>query len=139
MNFIHFFGYSFNDMIFLLIFIGNEEKILLINNQEILKKLGSKIKKARIAKGFTQEYVAEHINISTDLLRNIENNRNVGSVSTLLNLCNLLEITMDDLFTDFLVAPKPSIDTCLYNYFKHFSKEDKEILTKIIIHIDKNY
>lgn len=112
---------------------------MLITSQEILKQLGPKVKKARIAKGYTQEYVAEHINISADLLRNIENSRNIGSVATLLNLCNLLNITLNDLFIDFLPETNNAIDTKLYNYFKDFSNEDKEILKKIIIHIDKNY
>ena len=112
---------------------------MLVNSIDILKNLGPKVKKARIAKGYTQEYVAEHINISADLLRNIENSRNIGSVPTLINLCNLLEITMDDLFIDFISKPKNSIDNTLYQHFKNISKEDKELLKNIIIHIDKNY
>ena len=105
---------------------------MLITSEEILKNLGPKVKKARIAKKYTQEYVAEHINISIDLLRNIENSRNIGSITTLLNLCNLLDITMDDLFVDFLRLSNHSIDDTLYQYFKNISKEDKELLKKII-------
>ena len=111
---------------------------LLVNSTEILNKLGPKIKKARIAKGYTQEYVAEHINISADLLRNIENSRNIGSVPTLINLCNLLDITLNDLFVDFLDNSNSNIDANLYNYLNQISVEDKELLKKIIIHIDKN-
>lgn len=51
-----------------------------------------KIKRGRIAKGLTQEALAEQIDISIDLLRNIENSRNIGSRSTILNLCNALDI-----------------------------------------------
>lgn len=112
---------------------------MLVTNQDILKQLGPKVKKARIAKGYTQEYVAEHINISADLLRNIENCRNIGSVATLINLCNLLNISLNDLFIDFLPEINNTIDSKLYNYLKDFSKEDKELLKKIIIHIDKSY
>lgn len=53
-----------------------------------------RLKKARNEKKYTQEYVAEHVNISPDLLRNIENGRNIGSIPTLLNLCNFLEISV---------------------------------------------
>ena len=113
---------------------------MLITSQEILKQLGPKVKKARITKGYTQEYVAECINISTDLLRNIENCRNIGSISTLLNLCNLLNITLNDLFIDFLPKTNTnSIDANLYDYLKQISLEDKELLKKIIIYMDKNY
>ena len=116
---------------------------MLVTSTEVLKGLGLglglKVKRLRIAKGYTQEYVAEHINISADLLRNIENSRNIGSVPTLLNLCNLLEITMNDLFIDFISEPKNSIDNTLYQYLKNMSKENKQLLKNIIIHIDKNY
>ena len=46
---------------------------MLVNNEDILKVLGKNIKKVRKEKGYTQDYVAEQINISTDLLRSIEN------------------------------------------------------------------
>lgn len=112
---------------------------MLVTNTEILNKLGPKVKKARIVKGYTQEYVAEHINVSADLLRNIENSRNIGSISTLINLCNLLDITLNDLFIDFLHNSNSNIDANLYNYLNQISAEDKGLLKKIIIHIDKNY
>lgn len=112
---------------------------LLITSPDLLKVVGKKIKKARIKKGYTQEYVAEHINISTDLLRNIENSRNVGSLSTLLNLCNILDITPNYLFYELMEKKENSIDTTLYQYFQTFSKSDKETFKNIIVHIDKNY
>ena len=61
---------------------------MLIKNDDVLKVLGKKIKQSRLSKKYTQEYVAESIDISIDLLRNLENGRNIGSVPTLLNLCN---------------------------------------------------
>ena len=65
---------------------------MLITNTDIKKVLGSNLKKARKRLKYTQEYVAEGIDISIDLLRNIENGRSVGSVTTLLNLCNFLKL-----------------------------------------------
>lgn len=112
---------------------------MLISSPDLLKVIGKKIKNARIKKGYTQEYVAEHINISTDLLRNIENNRNVGSLSTLLNLCNILDITPNYLFYELLDKKENTVDITLYQYFQKFSKTDKETLKNIIVHIDKNY
>ena len=46
---------------------------LLIKNDDVLKILGKKIKQTRLSQKYTQEYVAESIDISIDLLRNIEN------------------------------------------------------------------
>ena len=42
---------------------------LLIKNDDILKIIGPKLKQARLSKKLTQEYVAENVNISIDLLR----------------------------------------------------------------------
>ena len=50
---------------------------MLIKNDDVLKVLGKKIKHSRLSKKYTQEYVAENIDISIDLLRNIENGRNI--------------------------------------------------------------
>ena len=111
---------------------------MLIKNNDILKYLGPSLKKARNAKGYTQEFVAENINVSTDLLRNIENGRNIGSLPTLLNLCNFLDITPNYLFLD-LLNKKSSLDDVLKDYISNISPQSKEALKQIIIHIDKNY
>ena len=114
---------------------------MLITNTDVLNILGKKIKKARKNLKYTQEYVAENIDISIDLLRNIENGRNIGSVPTLLNLCNFLKISPNTLFSELLNInefPNDTLDTILLKQFQKLSKKDKETLKNIIIHIDKN-
>ena len=115
---------------------------MLITNTDVLNILGKKIKKDRKNLKYTQEYVAENIDISIDLLRNIENGRNIGSVPTLLNLCNFLKISPNTLFSELLDINEFSndtLDTILLKQFQKLSKKDKETLKNIIIHIDKNY
>ena len=112
---------------------------MLIGSEDVLNVLGKNLKIARKDKKLTQEFVAEKVNISADLLRNIENGRNIGSIPTLLNLCNFLEITPDDLFSPLLTTEKETLDTTLIRHLSSISKEDKETLKQIIIHIDKNY
>ena len=112
---------------------------LLVKNDDVLKVLGKKVKQARLSKKYTQEYVAESIEVSIDLLRNIENGRNVGSVPTLLNLCNFLSISPNFLFSELLTFREDTLDTFLLDKFKNFSDDDKELLKQIIIHVDKNY
>ena len=112
---------------------------MLIKNDDVLKVLGKKIKQARLSKKFTQEYVAEIVDISIDLLRNIENGRNIGSVPTLLNLCNFLSVSPNFLFSELLTYKEDTLDTFLSSSIKSISKDDKELLKQIIIHIDRNY
>lgn len=113
--------------------------ILLIKSEDILNTIGKKIKKARIAKGYTQEALAEQIDISTDLLRNIENARNIGSLPTLLNICNALEITPDFLFADLISTHNNDYDKNLFNLIDKISVSDKDILKQIINYLDKKY
>ena len=112
---------------------------MLIKSEDILKSIGKKIKKARLAKGYTQEYLSEQIDISTDLLRNIENSRNIGSLPTLLNLCNALDITPNFLFADMLTNTQNNYDNKLFSLLDQISSDNKEILKQIIIYLDKNY
>lgn len=112
---------------------------MLITSDDVLKTMGNKIKQSRLANQYTQDYVSEHIDISTVLLRNIENGRNIGSIPTLLNLCNFLKITPNYLFSDLLTFQEKTLDTDLKTYFNQLSEESKNILKEIIIHIDKNY
>ena len=86
---------------------------LLLDGKDVAKILGPNIKKARLKRGYTQEFLAEKINISIDLLRNIENSRNVGSIQTLLNLCNFLEITPNAMFENLYTTMDDTLDTTL--------------------------
>ena len=112
---------------------------MLITSDDVLNTIGIKLKQARLEKKYTQDYVAENTGISTDLLRNIENSRNIGSVPTLLNLCNFLQISPNALFSDLLTFEEKNLDTDLRNYFNSISDENKEVLKNIILHIDRNY
>lgn len=112
---------------------------MLIKKSDILKYLGPNVRKARLSKNYTQEFLAENIGVSIDLIRNIENGRSFGSLSTLLNLCNFLGITPNYLFSDLVNESNLSLDNTLKNYCSNLSTQDKETLKQIIIHIDKNY
>ena len=112
---------------------------MLVTSEDVLNTIGNKIKQARLNKKYTQYYVSEHIEISTDLLRNIENGRNIGSIPTILNLCNFLEVTPNYLFSELITFKEKTLDTDLKSYITQLSENDKKILKEIIIHIDKNY
>ena len=107
--------------------------------ERIRKAINDEIKKIRKEKGYTQDYVAEQINVSTDLLRSIENGRNIGSITTLLNICNFLQVSPNTLFAELLDFKEETLDSSLLNLTNQLSKEGKNILKEIIIHIDKNY
>ena len=109
-----------------------------IKKRDILEVIGVKIQQARKEKGYTQEYVAEKIEKSVDILRSIENGRSVGSVETLLNICNLLEITLDYIFSDLLEKKDKILDKKLYENFKELDLKEKELINVMIDYMKKN-
>lgn len=76
----------------------------------IKKELGKKIKRMRINKGFTQEKLAEMIDISQRALSSIELGENFVSAETLDKLLLAFEITSEELFaTNNLKEPNELI------------------------------
>lgn len=106
-----------------------------IKKDDILKVIGNKIQEARKNKGYTQEYVAKKIDKSVDTFRGIENGRSVGSVSTLLNICNLLDITFDEIFYDLLNKKEVILDKKLYEDFQKLNLDEKELVEDMIKHM----
>ena len=108
-----------------------------LKNNDILKVIGSKIQNARKEKGYTQDFVAEKIDKSIDIYRSIENGRSVGSVATLLNICNILDITMDEIFYDLLDKKEVILDNKLYENFKNLGMRDKELINVMLNYMKK--
>lgn len=108
-----------------------------IKNKDILKCIGTKIQEARKNKNYTQEYVAEEADKSIDTIRGIENGRIVGSIETLINICNVLDVTLDYIFYDLLKNKNKILDKELYKSFQNLSLEDKKIVKSLIDQIIK--
>ena len=59
------------------------------------KRIGEKLRTIRLSKNLTQEYIANAVDINTSHISNIENNRVKVSLSTLVQICNALDTTVD--------------------------------------------
>ncbi len=57
--------------------------------------IGMRIKTSRKNKGYTQEYLAEKLNVSTQHISDIERGLNGVSVPALMDLCTVLEVSAD--------------------------------------------
>lgn len=57
--------------------------------------IGKRIKNARLEKKYTQEYVAEKLNVSCQHISDIERGLNGMSIPTLMELCKVLEMDAD--------------------------------------------
>jgi len=75
------------------------------NNLLDYGKLGVRIREIRKSKGYTQEKLSELVGISPNYLSRVEtNNGGVVSLPTLLKICNVLDVGMDYMLIDSLVA-----------------------------------
>ena len=67
-------------------------------NTKILEKLGENIKKARIEKGFTQEFLAEKVNIHQTYVGKLEKGKSNPSVLLTYKISRVLGIELTELF-----------------------------------------
>lgn len=77
----------------------NGEKMKRISSLNI--EVGEKLKNARLAAGYTQEQVAEIIDCSSRYISQLETNRTLGSIDSILKLCNLYKISLNDIYSDY--------------------------------------
>lgn len=65
-------------------------------------KIGKNIQKIRKSYGYTQEKLAEQIEVSTRYISEVEQDRTKPSYEVLVKLCNAFHIGLDDIFCDYL-------------------------------------
>jgi transcriptional regulator with XRE-family HTH domain len=95
-------------------------------------KIGKKIKDLRLSKGLTQEYVANVAYVNTSHISNIENNRVKISLSTLVQVCNALDVTVDYVLADEYKDPSSPIDQSILKELQKCDCDTKERILKII-------
>lgn len=62
------------------------------------QRFGMKLKLLRVTRGFTQEQFAEHTDVSTALISNIERGINQPSFKNIERFCSVLKISERELF-----------------------------------------
>ena len=60
-------------------------------------EIGKKLKDARMRSGFTQESVAEKVNVSRQTISNWENEKSYPDIISVIELSNLYSIRLDEL------------------------------------------
>ncbi len=75
-----------------------------MNGEDIRKIVGASVREARIAKGLTQEQLAELIKKEVGTINRIETGKNFVNSETFAQLCNALEVS-----PPVLLIAKPQI------------------------------
>ena len=66
------------------------------------RALGERIQQRRRQLGFSQQYAAEKLNLSTSFFSRVERGEKVASLETLIRIANFFEFSLDFLLQDSL-------------------------------------
>lgn len=90
-------------------------------------KIGSKLRKLRMEKGYKQEYMADVLEISQKTYSNMENDKSSISLDTLKKIAEEYKIDLMELISDdkVVIQNNSSNDTSTFNGFvvNHLSEE----------------
>ena len=96
-------------------------------------ELGTKIKRLRAKYGYTQEQLAEKMQIATRTLCGIENGENFVKAETLEKLCNVFNISYFELFAFDHIKPREELLEEIFNDIVSFKSREKiETIYKIV-------
>lgn len=94
--------------------------------------LGEIFQATRNAKGYTQEYVAEKLQLGSRYISDLERGKTIGSIPTFIKLCNLYEVTPTYILQKYLnIKEDLQIDPDLIGFYS-LSPKNKEIIVKLI-------
>lgn len=101
-------------------------------------KIGKNIQAIRKSNGYTQEKLAEQIEVSIRYVSDIEQDRAKPSYEVLIKICNLFQVSLDQIFSNYLKAKdNKTLEYSLAGYEK-LEKEDKKTIEYLIMYFNKN-
>ena len=81
--------------------------------------------------------MAEKIEVSVRYISDIEQDRAKPSYEVLIRICNLFQVTLDQIFSQYLTAKEnKSLQYSLAGY-DQLTKEDKKTIEHLIIYFNK--
>ena len=92
---------------------------------------GQKLKRARESLGLTQEKVSEYLGLGPRNISDIERNKTKGSIDTLIKLCNIYNLTPNDLLSEYIYFDIETNNIELSAFYS-LSKENQQIILDLI-------
>ena len=100
-------------------------------------KIGKNIQEIRKSNGYTQETLAEAIEVSVRHISDIEQDRAKPSYEILIKICNIFNIGINQIFSKYL--NKTENKTLEYSIagFDKLKTKDKETIENLIMYFNK--
>lgn len=95
------------------------------------EKIGLKIKETRISRNLTQENIAEAVGVNTSHISNIETGKTKVSLTTLIFICNALDVSVDYILGNELNSPSFATDREILREVQKLKPDKKEQLLRI--------
>jgi len=93
--------------------------------------IGERLKKARLEKNYTQEYLAEKMDVSVAFLSRIERGSSHVNLKRLTELCKLLDISEGEILTGSTTNPESYLITEFNELFKNCPPEKLKLIYNI--------
>lgn len=97
------------------------------------KILALRIKKLRNKRNMTQEHLAEIVDLSTVYISLVERGQRVPSLENLIEICNVLECTLDELLDGFLTAKPSNTPLTTDQLLEGCSLNERKFLMKVCL------
>lgn len=94
-----------------------------------LKEIGKRIQNRRKQQGYTQEQLAEMMNVSIQMISNLERGNKSIRIDNLINLCHILQVS-----TDYILTGKESAKNLsnLSQRMSQLSEKDQKMIAMLI-------
>lgn len=109
-----------------------------MKKDEMNQIIGKTLKKHRIKNGYTQEQVAEKINLAPKYISQIERGISSGTIETLIKFCNLYDISTDAVLSPLLNASIKESEKEYNKNFKKLCQRDQKAIENLIEYYLKN-
>ena len=96
------------------------------------KKMGLRIKFARLEKGLTQEKLSELLDMSNNYISNIECSHSIPSLETFITICNVLEVTPDKILLDRIFTSNEYIREDIALKLKQCDEKEMQFVSRFI-------
>ena len=98
-----------------------------------LKEIGKRIARQRKIKGYTQEELAEKTDLSVGYISGIESGNKVASLKNMLNIANVLELSLDLMLLSDISVDKIKRDSYIMEFQSMIDElEEKEKIERFI-------
>lgn len=102
------------------------------------KAIGNRIRRLRKEKGLTQQLLAEQSHQEPSNISHIERGATKLSLPTIVNIANALNVTVDDLLCDSLVAARTSFEHTANDLLADCSHRELRIITETMRALKNN-